>query len=306
MNENLLRYALLIVFIIVVVVFIIKESSGKEEHSEKVNSLFPKSLIMQDKNKRHHGKNNLSVNYNIYIYAPKEKALIILKSAFVLYIAAFIFYQNIFLALLFSGLSVFSPKLFEKSLIEKRKAELNLQFKDALYSLSSLIAAGKQMPQAIKETEKNLRLIYQEKAYIIKEFNYMIKRIEETNESVEDILLDFALRTGIEDIINFADIYIACRTTGGDLESVINKTSQVILEKINIRQEIDTIMAQKKYEALILTAMPFIIILFLTFISPGYLDRMYTTLSGRLIMTIGLTAIGAAYLWGQKITDIEV
>lgn len=250
--------------------------------------------------------NGLPEHYEIYRMNKKEKYWALFQSALILFIAAYVFYQNIGLSLLFSGLSVFSEKLFQDRLIRKRRTELCEQFKDALYSISSSISAGRQMPYAIKEAIINLGLLYSQEAYMLKEFKFMVKRFEETHESMEEIFKDFAFRTGVEDIMNFADIYVTSRESGGDLETIIRKTSETIIEKINIKREIHTLIAQKKYEARILTAMPFIVILFLTFVSPGYLNEMYTTLIGRVVMTIGLLAIGVSYKWSSKITDIEV
>lgn len=251
-------------------------------------------------------ENGLPENYDIYLMDVQEKITTFTKSFLVLFLAAYIFYQDILFSLMFALLAFFSKSYMVKYLVIRRKMELIYQFRDALYSMSSSISSGKQMPHAITDTQRNLKLLYSEDDYIVKEFNFMVKRIEETNETLEEIITDFAERTGIEDIRNFADVYVTCRTTGGDLESIIRKTSDVIIEKINIKREIHSIITQKKYEAKILTAMPFIVILFLSIISPGYLHSMYNTLLGRFIMTIGLIAIGAAYKWSSVITDIEV
>lgn len=251
-------------------------------------------------------KNGLPESYDIYFLNKKERIQIFMKASIILFFSTFIFYQSIFISLFCTGLSVFSERFFKERLVKRRKLILSAQFKDALYAVSASIAAGKQMPQAIKDAYESLQLLYAKDTLIIKELNYMIKRFDETNESMEDIFMDFALRTGIEDIKNFADIYLTCLTTGGDLNAVIQKTSTVLLEKMSIRQEIQTIVSQKKLESRILSAIPFIIILFLTFVSPGYLNKMFTTIMGRIIMTLGLIAIGIAYRWSERITNIEV
>ena len=41
-------------------------------------------------------------------------------------------------------------------------------------------------------------------------------------------------------------------------------------------------------------------------ISPGYLDVMYTTLAGRIVMTAALAAVYVAYRMIDKITAIEI
>lgn len=251
-------------------------------------------------------QNGLPDYYDQYIMTKKEKSKLFAISFIVLFLSSYIFYQHIFWSLIFSSLSLLSERFFLPSYVRKRKKVLSAQFIDALYSLSSYISAGKQMPQAVIETYKSMKMLYAHDTYIVKEFGFMVKRLEEAGESIEVILLDFAHRTGIEDIMNFMNVYVTCRKTGGDIEAVMRRTSDMIIEKINIRQEIEGVIAQKKYEARILTMMPFIIILFILLMSPGYLDKMYHTLLGRFIMTVGLIAIGVSYKWSEKITDIEV
>lgn len=251
-------------------------------------------------------KNGLPESYDVYRLYGKEKIQILIKSAVVLFFTSFVFYQNIFISLLCSSLAVFGERFLKEQLIKRRKLTLTYQFKDVLYAISASISAGKQMPQAIKDAYESLQLLYSNDMLMMKELHYMIKRFDETNESMEDIFMDFALRTGVKDIKNFADIYLTCRTTGGDLSDVIQKTSTVILEKMSIKQEIQTVVSQKKLESRILSAIPFIVILFLTLVSPAYLNKMYTTTMGRMIMTLGLIAIGVAHRWSEKITSIEV
>ncbi len=308
MADMKLQWGIFAIFFVIIagITFYLMYGSKLEKVESRAVSARAFIKLKKNSQKTLREENGLPEHYGIYKLNKKEKIKIFMQTAVILFFAAYIFYQNITLSILFSGLSFFSDKIFQESMKRKRKSDLNEQFKDALYSISSSISAGRQMPYAIKDAIINLELLYSQDAYILKEFEFMMKRFEETHESMEDIFMDFAIRTEVEDIINFTDIYVISRATGGDLEAIIRKTSEMIIEKINVKREIYTIIAQKKYEARILTAMPFVVILFLTLVSPGYLDEMYTTVSGRVIMTIGLFAIGLAYKWSSRITDIEV
>ena len=52
--------------------------------------------------------------------------------------------------------------------------------------------------------------------------------------------------------------------------------------------------------------MPVLIVLSLRFLSPGYLDVMYGTAAGRIMMTGCLGLVAAAYYSIERITDIAV
>ena len=128
------------------------------------------------------------------------------------------------------------------------------------------------MPESLFEARENMKLIYREDSIIVLELSDMVKRLFEYRESEDDILKDFAARTCVEDISDFVDIYLTCRETGGDLIKVLTKASDMIMDKIVIEKEIRAITVQKQFEARILTAIPFIIVLFLQLVSPDYLS----------------------------------
>ena len=109
-----------------------------------------------------------------------------------------------------------------------------------------------------------------------------------------------------EDIRNFIEIYCICIRSGGDREKAIDKAAGIIGEKIGLRQELQSILSQKKLEAVILCSITPLILLFLQMTSSDYADVLYVTMAGRLIMTLCLGAVGAAALLCLKIMDIKI
>ena len=78
------------------------------------------------------------------------------------------------------------------------------------------------------------------------------------------------------------------------------------MEKIEIDEEIRVMTVQKIFEGRIISLMPIGIILFLRLVSPEYLQIMYETVTGRLLMTVALACIVYAGYLIRKITFIEV
>jgi len=236
----------------------------------------------------------------------KERLKYYLVCAPGLAFTGWLFFNNPVIALALALVSIPLEKYWRKSREENRRKELSLQFKDMLFSLSSSFQSGRHMEEAIDEARKNMLEIYPKETPINIELDLMVKRMSSGGESAREVLFDFARRSGSEDARNFADVYYTCLTTGGDLVGVVNRTAEVILEKMAIRREIDTLMAQKKYEAKLLTAVPFMILLYLRFSSPGYLEQLYTTAAGLLIMAASLAALAVSFFWSGKIMDIKI
>ena len=133
----------------------------------------------------------------------------------------------------------------------------------------------------------------------------MVKRFSENRENEERILSEFADRSNVEDIRDFVEVYLTCRTTGGDLHQVIANASHILMEKMAIERDIKVMISQKKFEGKIISIMPILVIVSLNAASPGYLDSLYDSVAGRLVMTLALAGMFTAYLLTERITNIE-
>lgn len=261
------------------------------------------------KNGRKQGLAEIScipVSYAEYNLNVSERIRFLLLCMPGLMTVGYLFYHSVLLSLFVSFLAWPGLGLYRSHLAERRRRELKEQFRDLLYSVSASVSAGRHMPEALQEACQNMRLIYREDSLIVQELDYMVKLMKEYRESEEEILKDFAARTCIEDISDFVDIYLTCRETGGDLIRVLSKTSEIIMDKIAIEKEIHAITVQKRFEAKILTGIPFIILIFLHLVSPDYLSAMYEGAEGRILMTAALGGIGFSYFWGMRLTEIAV
>ena len=99
-------------------------------------------------------------DYNVYIMSRQEKVINIIIAAAVLFFVGYVFYQNWILSSILMVLSVKFPEIRTRQIIEKRKNQLTLQFKDMLYSLSSALSVGKSVEMGIRDSLQDLQVIY--------------------------------------------------------------------------------------------------------------------------------------------------
>lgn len=244
-------------------------------------------------------------DYNTYHFTLRENITVILQGALIAVILGCLFYQSVFGILFLSPIVIFYRKAKRKQWIETRKWKLNTEFRDGIISLSAALGAGYSAEHAFEEARRDLQLLYQEDALIMKEFSYLINQIR-MNITTEKALIDFGDRTGVEDIISFAEIFVTAKRTGGDLIKVIKTTSKTISDKIEVKREIITLVTAKRYEANIMKLIPLGILCYLYFSSPGFLDPLYHNLFGAVVMTILLGGYFGAYLLTERIVAIEV
>lgn len=246
------------------------------------------------------------VDYDVYNMSRNEKLSSTLWAALLIFAVGYVFYRSIVISLLITPLALLYPKYKTKELVKKRKNELNLQFKEGLYALSSSLTAGKSMEMAFKDALRDLAIQYPDgNAHIIREFEYIDRKLE-MNETVEAALQEFADRAHIEDITNFVNVLQICKRSGGNLVQVIKNSTEIIRDKIEIRQEIDTMLSERRFEQKVLNAMPIMLLLFVSVSAADFMRPVFTTAAGRVVMTMAIVMLAAAYMISGKIMDIEV
>lgn len=246
------------------------------------------------------------IDYNTYHMSLYERVKYSIIGFIGMFILGGLFYESIIISFMIGCLGIFYMPYKNQLIIKERKKRLKEQFKEALYALSSSISVGKSIELAFVEALKDLRFIYySEDVYIIKEFEYIVRRIS-MNESIENALLDFALRAEDEDITNFTNVFITAKRTGGNLVEIMKYTNTIINEKMEIMENIEILVTNKKYEQKILALLVPFIILYLRVFSSGFLDVMYQTIKGRIAMSIALALYIISFVVGKRVVNIEV
>lgn len=218
---------------------------------------------------------------------------------------SFVFYRSLLVFIVLLPFGFCFPLVMKEHYRKKRQEELLVQFKDAILSLSACLTAGYSVENAFEEALRETTRVYGKDAMISKEIRLMMHKTR-LNRTMEEAFMDFAERSGLEDIKSFADVFLEARASGGELMKIIARTADVISEKIRIRQDILTSTASRRLEQNMMSAVPFGIVLYLEFTSRGFFDVLYETMAGRGIMTGCLAAYVGAMVWGRKILDISV
>ena len=179
------------------------------------------------------------MDYSVYLLSKKEvlqgTAQYLLLDFCISYL---FFYSWKAFLLLLPGAALFLKEK-KQSLQKKRKKEMQKQFLDGIQLMSASLQAGYSAENALKEMVRELVKVYGQEACIVQEFRHMETQIS-MNRNLEELLLDFGRRSGVEDIRSFAEVFLTARRTGGDLLSIIRNTVFCIRQKQETLQEPDT------------------------------------------------------------------
>ncbi|HHW48868.1 MAG TPA: pilus assembly protein TadB [Clostridiaceae bacterium] len=247
-----------------------------------------------------------AANYNQYIMPLKEKLVCIGVAALAIYGVTFLFYRSHIISLIFCPLALLYPRIRTREIIKRRKYDLSIQFKDMLYSLASSLSAGKSVELAFRSLPEDLSLLYPDgNTDIIREVEYIIRKLD-MNGTIESALEDFSDRADIEDIRSFVDVFHICKRSGGNIVEVIKNTSNIISDKIEIKQEINTMLAERKFEQKVLNVLPVFMMILLSVCAGDYIEPVFTTLTGRIAASVSIILLIGAYFISKKIMDINL
>ena len=250
-------------------------------------------------------ENTCMINYQEYAFTNKERIQTILEYAAICGSFAFLFYRSF---IVFGILGCFYPiyrKKIEKKHIKQRQQILCREFKDAIQCVAAALAAGYSIENAFHEAYVEMKLQYGAEGLMTEELKYMNRSIS-LNVPLEELLQEFASRSGLEDVQSFCEVFIFAKRSGGDFIGIIHMTSNRIAEKNELMDEIQTEIAGKRMEQKIMNMMPLFILAYVDLSFGDYLDLMYHSLIGRVVMTVCMLVYLAAYFLSEKIMDIQV
>ncbi|WEK55082.1 MAG: type II secretion system F family protein [Candidatus Cohnella colombiensis] len=220
-------------------------------------------------------------------------------------VLTWLMYRQVLVAMCVAPAGLLYPKQHAKLLCKKRLDKLRLQFKEALHALSALLAAGRSVDNAFLTLEDDLvMLIGQMNSDMMKELQIIANRLR-LGDPLEVSLLDFAQRSGLEEVRNFSEVIAICKRAGGDLVEVVRNTSQFISEKLDVELEVSVMIANKKFESRIMMAMPFAFVGILGFMAADYMQPLYTGI-GVVLLTLCIFCLLGCCWWMLRIMDIRL
>lgn len=191
-----------------------------------------------------------------------------------------------------------------EAIIAKRKKELGHQFRDMLDSLTTSLGTGKNVNDSLISVYDDLRVQYNNDAFIIKEMEVILSGIQ-NNVAVEDLLEDFGKRSDNPDILSFATVFKISYRKGGNIKDIIRNTHSILSDKMEIREDIETLMTANKTEQNIMIIMPIALIGIIKMMSPEFAAN-FVTPTGIISTTLSITVFIIAYFIGKSVLSIKI
>lgn len=245
------------------------------------------------------------MDYREYQLSAIEKAKVLVVSAGVSAVIAYVFYCSIWGMVLVPAFYVLLKKRMGNELQRKRAEDLQAHFMHGMQILNTALQAGLSMENAWREVQKETGALYGEDSDFFREIKEMNRTVA-LNMPIERLFLDFAHRSGVEDMISFAEIFDYGKRSGGNWKKIIDQTVLRMYERYETQKEIEVLLAAKKLEQQVMNLVPIGMLLFLQIASWDYIKVLYHNPLGILCMSVCLVAYGASVFLSEKIMKIQV
>jgi len=214
-------------------------------------------------------------------------------------IVAAIFFQNVIFVLLSAGVFSMIPYGWLLRALRKRQGLMIDQLADTLAILASSLRAGYSFLQALDTVSKEIS------EPSAGEFQRVVAEIR-LGRPIDDALLAMADRVDSQDL-RWAVIAINVqRQVGGNLAEVLDIVANTVRERAYLRRQVNVLSAEGKFSVVILSALPFLILLYLSIVNPGYIEPLFTTTVGFILLAAGGTLMGLGIWVMTRIVKIDV
>ena len=96
------------------------------------------------------------------------------------------------------------------------------------------------------------------------------------------------------------------REAGGNTAEVLDRVTATIRERFELRRTVQTLTAQGRMSRWVLTLLPVFLLLAITLINPGYMNVMYDSSFGRVLLFLSAVSIASGSLVIKRIVNIRV
>ena len=193
----------------------------------------------------------------------------------------------------------FVPYVQAKRRAAKRMAAFEQQFPEALELLTRAMRAGHSL-------SFGLQMIGDEMPDPIgTEFGQVAEEVK-LGQDVRQALANLSYRVNASDLPFFITAIVIQATTGGNLAEILDKLGYVIRERFKLYGKVRALTAMGRMSANLLACWPFVMVGALYMVSPGYVEPLWTSDTGPLLVLSSAVLVTIGYVICRRMATIEV
>ena len=95
-------------------------------------------------------------------------------------------------------------------------------------------------------------------------------------------------------------------STGIKISDILSKIEQSVSQKISLSNKVDVLTSQVRFSGIIISIIPFFIVLLIYFVEPEIISVLFTSILGNMILLICVIMILLGSFVMKRIADIKL
>jgi tight adherence protein B len=191
----------------------------------------------------------------------------------------------------------FGARLLVKVRAGRRQAAFADQLDDSLQLMASSLRAGHSLLRAVDAVSQDAV------SPTAEEFSRIVNETR-VGRDLSDSLDEVAERMGSDDFTWVAQAIAIHREVGGNLAEVLDAVGHTIRERNQIRRQVKALSAEGKLSAIVLGALPFAIVGFISMTNPSYLAKFTQSAMGYGMLAAVVVLMLMGGFWLKKTVAI--
>lgn len=207
--------------------------------------------------------------------------------------------QTLVFVLLIAGVAAMIPYFWLVRSHRKRHNALLEQLADTLSILASSLRAGYSFLQALDTVSKEIG------EPSASEFQRVVAEIR-LGRPMDEALMAMADRVGSDDLTWAVIAINVQRQVGGNLAEVLDTVANTVRERAYIRRQVAVLSAEGRLSVAILSALPFLILLYMAIVNPDYISPLFTTFGGIALLITGGVMMSLGIFVMTRLVKLDV
>ncbi len=191
------------------------------------------------------------------------------------------------------------PRWFLGAVITRRQKQFISHFADAMDIIVRGVRTGLPLGDCLK-------IIAHESPDPVRSEFLKVIEAEGVGVPIEVCLERMYDRIPVSEVNFFATVLNIQRSTGGNLGESLANLSSVLRGRKLLREKIKALSAEAKMSAIIIGALPIIVMIMVTISAPDYMTELYTTKTGHRNLMIGAGMMVMGTLMMRKMINFKI
>jgi tight adherence protein B len=183
--------------------------------------------------------------------------------------------------------------------VDKKRARFADQLPDNLQVLASALRAGHSLVGA-------LTVVVDDAAEPSRTEFRRVVRDEQLGIPLEAALEVVVRRMDNRDLAQIGLVAALQRQTGGNMAEVLDRVTETIRERAELRRMVQTLTAQGRMSRWVVSAIPVVLLLAISALNPTYIEPLFTKTSGRILLVVAAVMVVSGSLVIKRIVNIKL